>query len=142
MNIKNFEKHIDVTILDRGFDYYVNDYIQELDVVGVGEFSALVEGTEDYEVFIRLDARLAVVEHNCSCPYDWGPVCKHEVAVLYHIKDSELYAKPIGESKIGLIKQSLEGKSKDEIIDVLLELAKRNREAKEELSWALGLDKH
>lgn len=27
-----------------------------------------------------------IVEHLCNCPYDYGPVCKHLVAVIFYLE--------------------------------------------------------
>jgi len=82
MNFPAFEVEIERKILDRGFDYYENKNVIEVENLGNGEFSALVEGSEDYEVFVQISEG-KVIEHSCDCPYDWGDVCKHVVAVLY-----------------------------------------------------------
>ncbi len=46
----------------------------------------LVEGTKLYRVKIKgVDAK--VIETSCSCPFDWGSVCKHSVASLFYISE-------------------------------------------------------
>lgn len=52
-----------------------------------GDVEAVVEGTERYKVSIQLDKDGAVLSHSCTCPYDWGDVCKHEVAVLFYLRE-------------------------------------------------------
>lgn len=86
--LDNFEKKVDSKILDRGFEYYEQNYVRNLSQVSRGVFEAFVRGTERYKVTIKLKDR-TVTEHLCTCPYDWGDVCKHEVAVLYYIRDSQ-----------------------------------------------------
>ena len=86
MNLRNFEITVEPKIGDRGFSYYENDAVTEVEQVEKGEFTATVEGSEEYTVFIKLDEHQFVIDHSCDCPYDWGDVCKHEVAVLYAYK--------------------------------------------------------
>ena len=140
MNLKNFEKIVEPKIIDRGFDYYESDYVTDVDQVGKGEFCATVEGTEEYTVFIKLDKDLNITEHTCDCPYDWGNVCKHEVAVMYYIKDSELYNQPIEKSIFHRIKQDLEKRGKKELIEMILNLSKRKKAIKEEIMWELDYE--
>ncbi len=51
-----------------------------------GQWFAIVEGTDDYEVDVRLGTNNEVVSYSCNCPYD-GEICKHIVAALYQIRD-------------------------------------------------------
>lgn len=46
MNIKTFEQEIEQKILGRGFHYYEQDYINDLEQVEKGEFCATVSGSE------------------------------------------------------------------------------------------------
>jgi len=34
------------------------------------------------------------INTQCSCPYDWGGMCKHEVAALYHLETTLGYEEP------------------------------------------------
>lgn len=47
-----------------------------------GEWCAIVQGADHYEVRIILNGD-EICEYVCSCPYDFGPICKHVVAVLF-----------------------------------------------------------
>lgn len=85
MTLADFEQKIESKIGERGFRYFKDGYVARLEKVGDGEFSALVLGTERYDVFVRLDDK-TIIEHECDCPYDWGDVCKHKVAVFYAIR--------------------------------------------------------
>ncbi len=140
MNLNNFEKHIEPKILDRGFSYYEYDYVQEVEQVGRKEFSAAVLGSEEYSVYIQLSEALEVISHDCDCPYEWGAYCKHEVAVLYYLKDSKLYEEPVKEGKIGKIRNKLKELKKEEIVEILIELAKKNRNLRDEIMEELGLN--
>ena len=85
LTLKDFEKNIEPKIVERGFQYFKGGYVARLEKVGENEFSALVSGSENYDVFVKLDDK-TIVEHECDCPYDWGDICKHEVAVFYAIR--------------------------------------------------------
>ena len=139
MNINNFEELIERKIIDRGFSYYENDYVEDFEQVEKGEFSAIVEGSERYFVLIKLNESLEIRDHSCNCPYDWGEYCKHEVAVLFYIKDSEAYKKgPDRTGKIGIIKG--EKYNYQELKDLIIDLAKRNGEIRNELLWYFGYE--
>ncbi len=67
---------------ERGEDYYYRSAVY--DIVRRGDtLQTEVEGSqyEPYQVTIELDAA-GITSTYCSCPYDWGGVCKHIVAVL------------------------------------------------------------
>ena len=86
MNVKNFESEIENKIVGRGLSYYKGGDVKRLEKVGENEFSAMVFGTEKYSVYVKTDGD-AIIEHECDCPYDFGDVCKHKVAVFYAIRD-------------------------------------------------------
>lgn len=69
-------------ILDRGYDYYCEGAVEELEISG--DFvRAEVIGSEVYEVEISLEDG-EVDEMYCSCPYaEDGRNCKHMAAVLF-----------------------------------------------------------
>lgn len=85
MNLKNFESEVENKIVERGLDYYKDGDVKKLEKVGENEFSAVVFGTEKYTVYVKLNGA-NIAEHKCDCPYDYGDVCKHKVAVLYAIR--------------------------------------------------------
>ena len=85
MNLKNFESEIENKIVGRGLSYYKGGDVKKLEKVSENEFSAVVFGTEKYSVYVKLNGE-TIVEHECDCPYDFGDVCKHKVAVFYAIR--------------------------------------------------------
>lgn len=89
ISLHNFESEIDESILDRGLSYWKNGNVIELKQTGNNEFEAIVSGNEDYEVKIKL-ADDNVQDFTCTCPYDWGPVCKHVIAVLFALREGNL----------------------------------------------------
>jgi len=90
--LSHFEDYIDGTILRRGLSYYENGQVHEPEEVRMGEYEAIVEGTEDYTVRMTIKQG-AITEHVCSCPFDSGPVCKHVVAVIFFLQQDELELK-------------------------------------------------
>lgn len=75
-------------ILERGLNYYEEGYVTSLEQTSTG-YTAVVEGTEDYDVEIEIrDDR--VYDMPCTCPYaEEGNYCKHMAAVLYEIEEGE-----------------------------------------------------
>lgn len=60
---------------------------------GTSIYVATVEGSEDYEVRVRLDKKGAKVEaYDCTCPAAalYGGACKHVVALLKEIQTNQL----------------------------------------------------
>lgn len=86
MRIDDFENQIDPTILSRGQAYYEEGAVVELEQVRQGLYEATVAGSDDYIVEVEI-RKGEVKALECDCPYDYGPVCKHEVAVLYAIRE-------------------------------------------------------
>lgn len=87
MNIYHFASEIDAKILTRGHDYYLEGTVLEVSREGDREYFFEVEGSEVYEVAVRLDEEGEILHSGCDCPYDLGPVCKHEVAAYYELLD-------------------------------------------------------
>lgn len=68
---------------DRGYRYYRDRSV--LDIARRGNLlTAKVEGSdyEPYRVHVALDDSHLVTNASCTCPYDWGGICKHIVATL------------------------------------------------------------
>lgn len=79
-----FESHI----LERGWDYYENEYVQEI-LKEENGIKAWVEGSELYKVHIGI-ADGEVINMTCTCPYAEGGLnCKHMAAVLYMFEEED-----------------------------------------------------
>ena len=87
MNINNFEEHIDTTIQKRGYKYYTDENIYDEYEQNNNEYKFEVYGTQDYTVTVKLNENGDIIYSNCDCPYDYGPICKHEVAVYYKLRE-------------------------------------------------------
>ena len=88
--LNSFEQLIDETILKRGLEYFEQGCVSEFTTIATNEYKAIVEGSEDYTVSLLLRNDI-VVSHYCNCPYESGPVCKHEVAVFFYMLQNELH---------------------------------------------------
>lgn len=132
-----FENSIEKKILDRGFDYYEQEHVEDVEALGNGEFSAIVEGSEDYDVFIKIEND-KITEYACTCPYDYSNVCKHIVAVLYHIRDAEMhkeeYFSTIEDDLIEVMKTI----PARELYTFIINYAKRNRKFREDFFEEFG----
>ena len=135
MNINNFEQFIETKIVDRGSDYYESDMVEGVEQIDQGEFSGVVAGSDDYDVYIQLDNNHNILEKDCTCPYDSGNTCKHEVALLYHIKENKLHKQSASGSDLKVI---LDGVSDDELRKFVLSHIKRNRKFRDDFTNEFG----
>ncbi len=87
--LNSFEQHIDPTILQRGFSYFKNGYVEEPIEISNGQYDAIVVGSEEYMVNLTIKNQ-QITEYNCDCPFDSGPICKHVVAVIFYLQQDEL----------------------------------------------------
>lgn len=86
ITLDNFENFVPYKIWMRGEEYYETDAVSELEEISPGEWTATVEGTDDYNVEISMDGN-EIESWYCDCPYD-GEICKHVVATLLAIRDN------------------------------------------------------
>ena len=122
MNIplNEFEQHIDETILKRGYQYFKKGLVNEPEEIGSGEYEAIVEGTSQYTVQLSIKNDV-ITEYVCSCPYELGPVCKHVVAVIFHLQQNELNLTVKAKKNKGEVKKTKKKKTVAEQVDELLE---------------------
>ena len=84
----NWERLFKPHILERGMAYYCEGCVEDLEIYE-DEITAVVEGTEQYDVSIELDED-GVFSMECTCPYaEGGENCKHMAAVLYAWQDEK-----------------------------------------------------
>ena len=136
MHLSNFENYIEDKIVDRGRDYYHSDSIESIEQVDKGEFSAIVWGTDEYEVYVKLDKNGNITGHDCDCPYDWGNVCKHEVAVFLHIRNHQLHWS--NKTQMSQIQLALNNMSDRKLRAFVLEKLKRDRGFREDFMGEFG----
>ena len=101
--LDNFESCVPYRILVRGEEYYETGAVSELEEDSPGEWTATVEGTENYSVEISMDGK-EIKSWYCDCPYD-GEICKHVVATLLAIRDNE---KKVNRSAFSKVKVEVE----------------------------------
>ena len=130
MNLYHFKDHVNPVILGRGFEYYALGRVADLTHRGEGRYIAFVEGTDLYEITIHMDGSYTILSSECNCPYDLGPVCKHEVAVYYEMLDffeeEELPEQDVSLSDEPDLKEVLSSLSKERLIDILVDLAEED----------------
>lgn len=138
MNISNFKSHVDKTILNRGYDYYIEGNIVESYTNEGNEYIFVIEGSEEYEVVVKIDDNGEIIYSHCDCPYDFGPICKHEVAAYYELDDILNSGVKNTNGKKEIVKRLglndvLNALSKEELITIIEDLAKKDSFLKESL---------
>lgn len=89
--MKDWKSQFTDVILERGKDYYDQGAVKSLVHSSLG-YAASVQGTELYDVEIRLEDH-EVVDMYCSCPHaESGYNCKHMAAVLYALENNSSLA--------------------------------------------------
>lgn len=131
MNINDFQKHINKTILDRGYGYYIDGNIKETYNCTDNEYIFEVEGTEEYQVIVKIDDNGEILCSSCDCPYDFGPICKHEVAAYFkldEILNSKDNKKSVTKEVVTSpeIKKVLNTLSKEELMNIILDITKKD----------------
>jgi len=133
--LNEFEQLIDEKILKRGLSYFKGGAITDFVKISSGEYEAIVSGTEEYTVQLEVRNN-TITEHNCDCPYDMGPVCKHVVAVIFHLQQDELELNQLSISRprkkktksvSQQIKELLKEISHKELIEFILKNSKKDK---------------
>src|ERR1051326_2134904 len=102
---------------DRGKAYFEGGVLVEPLRQGL-ELRAECEGSEydPYRISVTLDAE-GVLETSCTCPYDWGGLCKHIVALLLaYVHTPKIFR------VVEPLDRLLAGKSRDELIFIIREM--------------------
>ena len=110
-------------ILARGEDYYRSGRVESIDWEG-NHVTAEVSGSEEEPYLVELDFSEdgELEDWFCDCPYDWGPVCKHTVAVLLAIRAElpEKSSKGASPAKADIL-PLLKGAKKEQLVQLILE---------------------
>lgn len=121
--IRRFLDNVDPKILARGEDYYHSGQVESVDWEG-DHVTAEVSGSEEEPYLVGLDFSEdgELEDWFCDCPYDWGPVCKHTVAVLLAIQaePSEKPSKRVQSPKINIL-PLLKSAKKEQLVQLILE---------------------
>lgn len=117
--INQFEEYIDENILERGFSYFNNGRVLQVDEISAYVYEAVVQGEQNYTVQLRLENGI-IKDSACDYPYDFGPVCKHITAVIFYLQQEELKISPKKQKTQSKKKSSKKRKTKkDQIIELL-----------------------
>lgn len=135
MNLSDFSRYIDPAVVHRGKEYASEGRVISLKSIADEKYTAVVRGYEDYEVYVRLDNENNIMESECDCPYDFGPVCKHQVAVFLELKNREADGVSSPEPSL---QQLLEAESKEKLIELLLSIASDSYSAEERIRLHLS----
>ena len=112
ITLDNFENFVPYKILMRGEEYYDTDAVSELEETSPGEWTATVEGTDDYNVEISMNGK-EVKSWYCDCPYD-------VVAALLAIRDNNKRVSRSAFSKMRIVTKEEEVVQPDVDIKQLL----------------------
>ena len=134
MNLNNFEKYIGDLIVYRGEHYYLNKYVKKINQTKDGDYKATVSGSKKYTVKVKLDQANNIIASGCTCPYDFGDICKHEVAVFFELRDQNAI-ESVEETELIDLLQKL---SKQKLIDFLIDQTNNNPELELELRLNFG----
>ena len=146
VTFENFKQQIDPKILERGRKYFRDGNIDTIEVEDEGIWSAQVMGSEDYDVRIE-QLPDGTLECSCTCPYEFGPYCKHVAAVLFGIEDAfPDVAKSHAEkpstakrpTKEHLLTQALNDVPREELVATLLDLARQDKRINSQLMLRFG----
>ena len=103
---------------NRGEDYYNDGAIENPTRQGL-RLSANCYGSQIYRVSATLDQD-GVEDCHCSCPYDWGGICKHLVALLLtYIREPQTF------HVIPSIEEMLANHTREDLIDLIGRLTRR-----------------
>lgn len=104
----------------RGQGYYRQGAVASLIMRGQ-ELRAEVAGSQfaPYSVRVVFDAG-GIIDATCSCPYEWGGLCKHIVAALLAYSHEPESVRELPE-----LEEALSGLERDELKDLVLKLAER-----------------
>ena len=110
-NIDSFlNKFVDFQVKKRGHDLYAKSKVKSVDYsVGDDTWMCIVEGSRKYITKIK-GLSTNRIKTSCTCPYDWGPVCKHSVAALFAIEGYNEQEVKVQQSKRKSFKNRVDGK--------------------------------
>lgn len=108
---------------ERGLSYYQDGAIVEPVLQGM-ELRAECAGSEyePYQISVTLDAK-GIAQTSCTCPFDWGGICKHLVALLLtYVRQPQAF------HALQPLDKMLADKSRDELIVIIQDLLRHKPE--------------
>ncbi len=102
-----------------------------------GCYEATVAGTDDYSISVTLQKNGEISKLSCDCPYEFGNICKHEVAVLLAVKKNmkqPAAQKPRkSKNEKANLKELLEAQTKETLAALLYSMAEDDRALRQTL---------
>jgi hypothetical protein len=143
---QNFKECIAATIRERGLKYYRDGNVVDVYHPDDHTWTAAVEGTEMYDVEIVETDTNGALECSCTCPYEYGEHCKHVAAVLFAIEAEVEEAEPDkgrkrAPSRLEQLRAMLKNASCEQLIQVVIEKAKTDRQFAASLLLIFGKDR-
>ncbi len=109
----------------RGLQYFMQGHVVRALWRG-HVYTAWVQGSEPepYRVTVTFSPKGTIASAHCTCPYDWGGDCKHIVAALLYLlhHEEDIERRPP-------LQELLEGLTREQLVQILLELARYYPEA-------------
>ena len=121
MNLSNLKTYVPAKLYKRGLDYFEQDFVEQLAEAAPNRWNAIVSGTRDYEVTVKLKGDGTIVSSYCTCPFESDSLCKHEVAVCLAIR---AYKKENVSTAVDVLTQ-LKTLKKAELLEILEELVEK-----------------
>lgn len=120
---------------ERGERYYASDSILDAERRG-NTFVAHVQGSqyEPYRVTVTLGSA-GIEKTACTCPYDWGGICKHIVATLL-----TWVREPDSFHVLAPVDELLTERSKEDLVALVKEMIARQPDLARLLDLPLGPD--
>lgn len=139
----DWQKMFEPWILEWGRNYLNDGCMENLSQDG-NTVTAVVCGTEDYDVEIEMDRGGNIACMSCTCPYAAeGNNCKHMAAVLFAIDEDIMDQSDIQNNGEGSTilpwQEALNGLSPEEMRRLLSELARSDRGLQEQITTLHGL---
>lgn len=135
MNLNNIEEYVDDIIVGRGYSYYISETIINVNDDEEGEYILNVEGSKIYKVMVKINENGEIKESSCDCPFNFGPICKHEVAAYYHLRD--LRKSPIikGKTRKLNFQELLKEIHREELIKIIIQITDNNENLKQNIIY-------
>ena len=130
------------TSFERGEDYYDEGAVGRIKRDG-NKFKARVEGTDTYKT--KLTLRPAGAELRCNCPYDYGGICKHAVALGLAVLEEygpnlRATAEPTTKDSAEALEDALEDTHPDAQLEFLAGLLRQNDDLRQQFLRFVGAD--
>ena len=142
-SIQRILDEVSETILQRGEDVYSGESILSLSKNSEGVYTSNVcgSGGDTYKVQVQTNGKGEVSAYSCTCPYDYGDICKHIVAVLLAIEVGNFSAQNDLSTKAGKgatpaadLPELLNALPREKLISIILAQAEEDERFKSNLT--------